>query len=153
MRLPSPIFAALFASGVWAASPFYLGTWKIVSAQTAPWWDSSGKPDDAESKGLVGKTVVIKAEGIAGPRELACKGPRYKVRNDTAEMLFQGAFDEMRRRKASVVPAKVAAGLGFQGTTWKTLETGCANEMEYHFLDATTAELGLNNFVYVLKKQ
>ena len=31
------------------------------------------------------------------------------------------------------------------------LETGC--EIDFHFVDATTAEIGLNNFVYTLKKQ
>lgn len=32
----------------------------------------------------------------------------------------------------------------------KTLETGC--EVEVHFVDDTTAEVGLNNYVYTLKK-
>ena len=68
-------------------------------------------------------------------------------------MLFQGAFGEMRYRDKSVDPAKVAAKVGFHGTSWKTLETGCEIEIDYHFIDSTTAAIGLNNYVYILKKQ
>jgi hypothetical protein len=68
-------------------------------------------------------------------------------------MLFQGAFGEMHARDKSVDPAKVAATLGFRGSLWKTLETGCGNELDYHFLDAGTSAFGLNNYVYILKKQ
>jgi hypothetical protein len=68
-------------------------------------------------------------------------------------MLFQGAFEEMQSKDKSADPVKIAAGLGFKGTSWKTLETGCGNELDYHFLDPATAALGLNNYVYTLKKQ
>jgi hypothetical protein len=33
------------------------------------------------------------------------------------------------------------------------LETGCGNEIELHFVDAATAAFGLNDFVYILKKE
>jgi len=60
--------------------------------------------------------------------------------------------------KPDFYPAKLAAQLGFRGSTsktqtWKTLETGCGNELDYHFLDPSTAAFGLNNYVYILKKQ
>jgi hypothetical protein len=135
------------------ADAFYLGTWKIDSAVVGPWWTQTQKPDPAEMKSLAGKAVVIKTSEIVGPRELACKGPRYKVKDYPADMLFQGAFDEMRRRDKSVDPTKLAAKLGFQGKSWKTLETGCGNELDFHFVDSTTATFGLNNYVYFLKKQ
>jgi len=41
--------------------------------------------------------------------------------------------------------------MGFTGTKIRTLETGC--EIDFHFVDDTTAEAGLNNYVYTLKKQ
>ena len=41
----------------------------------------------------------------------------------------------MHRRDKSADPAKIAAKLGFRGSSWKTLETGCGNELDYHFLD------------------
>jgi hypothetical protein len=86
-----------------AASPFYLGTWKISSAKVASWWeDRAHQPSAAEMKGLVGKSITITPKGIAGPRELACTGVRYEVKEYPADMLFQGAFDEMRRRDPSV---------------------------------------------------
>ncbi len=104
-------------------------------------------------KSLVGKIISIKPGEIAGQRTLACKGPKYRVKDYPADWLFQGAFGEMHDRDKSADPAKIAASLGFKGASWKTLITGCANELEYHFVDATTAEFGLNDYVYTMKKQ
>jgi hypothetical protein len=153
MRLVTLLAAAVLAGPVSVADSFYLGTWRIASALVAPWADPARKPDDAESKTLVGKLVTIKPAEMAGPRAVACKDPRYRLRDDGADMLFQGILDEMRRRDKSVDPLKLAGQLGFRGSSWKTLETGCDNEIELHFLDPTTAEFGLNDFVYVLRKQ
>jgi hypothetical protein len=58
----------------------------------------------------------------------------------------------MHLRDKSVDPAKVATSLGFKGISWKTLETGCEAGIDFHFLDQTTAAIGLDNFVYTLKK-
>ncbi len=136
-----------------AADAFYLGTWKIVSAAVAPWWNEPGrKPDPAESRTLVDKTVTITAKGIQGPHAVDCPKVRYEVKEYPADMLFEGAFGEMQARDKSVDPAKVAASVGFHGSHWKTLETGCGNEINYHFLDPATAAFGLNNYIYTLKK-
>jgi len=143
---------AALASALLAADPFYLGAWKIASAVVAPWADPA-RPDQSEMKSLVGKTVTIKPKEIVGPRILACKGPKYEVEDYPADWLFQGAFGEMHDRDKSADPVKIAASLGFQGSTWKTVITGCANELEYHFFDPATAAFGLDDFVYTLKKQ
>jgi hypothetical protein len=66
-------------------------------------------------------------------------------------MIFQGAFDEMRQSNKKADPKALAASLGFAGPKIKTLETGC--EIDFHFVDEATAEAGLNNYVYTLKKQ
>jgi hypothetical protein len=155
MRLFSlALCMATLAVSASAADTFYLGTWKIVSAAVAPWWEDSGHPPGAaEMKSLVGKTITIVPGGIRGPRTLACSGVKYQVKDYPADMLFQGAFDEMRRRNKAVDPAKLAAKVGFHGTSWKTLETGCGVEIDYHFIDPATAAIGLNNYVYTLKKQ
>ncbi|MCU1233536.1 MAG: hypothetical protein JWP63_1503 [Candidatus Solibacter sp.] len=153
MRLVTIFGTAALTGLASPADSFYLGTWKIASAIVAPWADAARKPDDAERKILVGKLVSIKPAGIAGPRAVACKGPKYHLRDDGADMLFQGMLDEMRRRDPSIDPFKLAAKLGFKGSSWKTLETGCGNEIDLHFVDAATAEFGLNNYVYVLKKE
>jgi hypothetical protein len=147
------MLAFAFASQASAAEAFYLGTWKIVSAVAAPWWDGAQKPDPSETTSLVGKTITVNPKEILGPRQAVCKGPKYKVKDYPADMLFQGAFGEMHARDKSVDPAKLAATLGFRGSLWKTLETGCGNELDYHFLDASTSAFGLNNYVYILKKQ
>ncbi len=137
-----------------AADPFYIGSWKITSAAVAPWQEGRPYTDDlAEMKSLVGTTVVIQLKAIIGPHAVACKGPHYQVKDYPADMLFLGAVGEMHRRDKSADPAKIAAKLGFRGSSWKTLETGCGNELDYHFLDPGTATFGLNNYVYTLKKQ
>jgi hypothetical protein len=145
------LFAVAFLSPARADEPFYLGTWKLDSAVVAPWADPQQKPDATAMKALIGKTVSLTPTAIAGPKVFACKGPHYKVSNFTADMLFQGAFEEMKDGDKSVDPIKLAAALGFTGTAFKTLETGC--DIDWHFVDQTTAEVGLDDYVYTLKKQ
>jgi hypothetical protein len=134
-----------------AADPLYLGNWKISGAAVAPWVDPKQKPDSAEPSRLLGRTIVFKPKEIAGPPPFACKAPHYKESDFAADMIFQGAFEEMQSRNKSVDPDKLAASLGFTGKNIKTLETGC--EIDFHFVDAATAEIGLNDYVYTLKKQ
>ncbi|HXM45469.1 MAG TPA: hypothetical protein VN924_29805 [Bryobacteraceae bacterium] len=144
--------AGLCARAALAAGPFYLGVWKIASAVPAP-WAGPARPDPSEMKSLVGRTVAVKPKEIAGPKPLACKGPAYRVKYYPADWLFQGAFGEMHARDNAADPVKIAASLGFHGSSWKTLETGCANELDFHFIDGSTAAIGLNDYVYTLKKQ
>jgi hypothetical protein len=143
--------AAAIASPAHAADAFYLGAWKLDSAVVAPWADPHDKPDADAMKALIGKTVALTPTAISGPKVFACKGPHYKVSDFTADMLFQGAFEEMHDADKSADPQKLAAALGFTGTSFKTLETGC--EIDWHFVDPTTAEVGLDDYVYTLKKQ
>ncbi len=147
------IATAVCAVAGWAADPFYIGTWKIESAQVAPWADKGRAPDQKEMKSLVGKTVQITTTGIVGPAPVACRKPKYEVKDVPPDFLFQGAFGEMQAKDKSVDAVKVAAKLGFQGKTSKALETGCGNELDYHFPEANTAEFGLNDYVYILKRQ
>jgi len=152
--LADVILGCALAAVASAAEPFYLGTWKIVSAVVAPWQKAPAYAGDTvEMKSLVGKTFVFQAKAIAGPGIIACKTPNYRVKDYPANMLFQGAFEEVHRSDASADPAKIAAKLGFRGSSWKTLETGCANELDFHFLDPSTADFALNNYVYTIKKQ
>ena len=148
------MLASLIASSAWCADPFYVASWKISSAMVAPWWSDTGqKPDAAESKTLVGQTVALQARSITGPRPLSCKATHYAFKDYPVDMLFQGMFGEMQRREKSADAARAAASVGFRGTKWKTLETGCANQLELHFIDGHTAAFGLNNYVYILKKE
>jgi hypothetical protein len=140
------------ALAVHAADP-WLGTWKIAEAKVAPWAGKSRARSDVDLKELLNKTVTFRPREMAGPPMLACKGPQYKLSDFSAEMLFQGAFGEMHQKDERVDPAKIAASLGFQGDSWQALETGCGNGIDWHFVDATTLAIGLNDYVYVLKKQ
>ena len=146
----------LVAGTVRAADPFYpgtfyLGTWTFVTARSAPWGFPARLPDSAEKAQLINKSIVFRLNEIAGPRPFACQEPQYRVSDFTAITMFHGVFEEMQKRDKSVDPAKLAASLGFTGSGIKTVETGC--EIDFHFVDATTAEIGLNNMVYTLKKQ
>ena len=160
VRTPRIALAALLGVSLHlsGADPFYIGTWNIVSVASAPWANAELVPDQPEMKELSGKTITFKPKEIEGPHQAACKGPKYRVVNSPIEGLFQGTIDEMHRRDKSVDMAKMAAQAGFQGTSvkgakWKTLETGCGNELDFHFIDPMTAVFGLNNAVYTLKKQ
>lgn len=152
VALAVALLAGALASASSAADPFYFGAWKIESAKLAPWADAS-RTDPAEIKALTGKTIVFRATEIVGPHALACHGPKYRVKFYPADWLFQGSFGEMHAKDASADPANLAASLGFHGTSWKTLETGCGNELDYHFIDTRTAAIGLNNAIYFLKKR
>ena len=144
-------FALMFSIPANAADTFYLGTWKFDSATVAPWADLHDKPNAAEKDSLLGKTVTIAPHGISGPKVFACKGPHYKLTDYTADLLFQGAFGEMHDADEAKDPGKLAASAGFTTMPVKTLETGC--EFDWHFVDQSTAEIALNDYVYILKKQ
>ena len=107
--------AAASGSAAKAADASYIGTWKLAAAVVAPWADPKQKPDSAEMTRLVGKTIVFQAKQIGGPPPFACKAPHYKESDFTADMLFQGAFEEMQSKNKSVDPDKLAASLGFAG--------------------------------------
>jgi hypothetical protein len=138
----------LITPNAFSAEPFYIGTWNITSAVVAPWWeDLVHQPDPSESASLVGKSVTFGAKRIEGPRQFMCSALKYRVRNYPADGLFQGEFGEMHLRNKAVDPAKMAALVGFsKGTSWKTVETGCGNELDFHFIDERTAAFGLNNY-------
>ncbi len=149
--------AAALAAPAGAADAFYLGSWKITDATVAPWAEPGNKdgykPYLPEKKILVGQTVIFKKDAILGPRQIACMHPKYVVKSYPADMLFQGGFGEMQRKNQSVDPAKLAEKIGFQGGPWKTVETGCETELDWHYIDPNTTTFGLNNFIYTLKKQ
>ena len=134
-----------------AVDASYIGAWKLTGAAVAPWADPKQKPDSAEMTRLLNKIIIFQAKQIAGPPPFACRGPHYKESDVTADMLFQGAFGEMQSKNKSIDPNRLAASRGFTGKTVRTLETGCG--IDFHFVDAATAEIGLNDYVYTLKKQ
>ena len=142
---------AAVATSALAAPPAYLGVWTIRSAVVAPWADKSSLAQDtAEKNRLIGKTVTLGAGAITGPQPFPCRGPHYKLSSFTPDMLFQGELGEMQSNDPKVNPAALAAQLGFAGAHITVLETGC--EIDWHFVDAHTVEIGLDNYVYKLTK-
>ncbi len=148
---------ALGSLSAGAGSIFYLGTWKIVTATVAPWAEPGNRdghvPYEPAKAVLMGKTILFRPTAIVGPGLVACKGPKYVIKDYPAEMLFQGGFGEMQRKNRSVDPVKIAAKLGFRGASWKTLETGCAIEIDWHYIDDKTTTFALDNYIYTVKKQ
>ena len=128
----------------------YAGAWKIESSQPAPWPHEASWEVPAEIKHLVGATVVLGADRIDGPKPLACQGPRYKVEQYSADMLFQGTLAEKGDPKTT--PEKAATALGFNKRPITSLTTGCASEIEFHVIDADHMLFGLNNRVYRMQR-
>ncbi len=142
------VFSYATADG---AEPPYLGTWKVATAAVAPWAVPQRAPDAAESVRLIGKSVAVNAAAITGPSPFICPGPHYRFRDFTPAMLFQGAFEQMKANDKSADPDRLAGALGFIGPSIKTLETGC--DFDFFFVDASTAQVGLNDTIYTLRKQ
>jgi len=136
-----------------AADPFYLGAWKVTSAVVAPWSTARSLPDRKQMLGLMGQPVTLSTGHIEGPRELLCSKPSYAIIATGAELLFQGRLDALERDGELGEAARQAANLGFAGNSWKTLDTGCTNGLQLHFLTPRKAAFASNNYVYYLEKQ
>lgn len=139
----------LFSLYLALAAMEYQGVWKIESAKTAPWWNGPSLP----ASSLIGKRITFGTKSIAGPHPLGCPAARYAFVDSPAEGLFQGAFDEMKRRNPKgPTPAELAATAGLRGTSakWRTLQTGC--DIDFHFISERTAAFALDNYIYVIRK-
>ena len=148
------ILCAASLSGASAEDAFYIGTWKITEAVKAPWAKSDAELDPAEMKMLVGRTITLKADAVEGPGSFPCKGPNYAVMEGGPEMLFQGMFGEMHDEDAAADPQMLAEAIGFSGTQYRTVITGCEYEVDFSFdADNNTAKFGLDNAIYTLKRE
>jgi len=140
-------------SHAWDA--FYLGRFKIVDATPAPWVKSSDELDPAEPKDLIGKTIEINADSIAGPGSFPCQKPQYQVIEGGPEMLFQGSFENMRAEDPSQDTLKLAAEAGFTADThFRTVITGCEFDVDMSFgADDNLARFALNNTIYTIRRE
>jgi len=156
--LRSVVLAALLCatslSTATAEEPFYLGQWKIAEAVPGPWIKSDAELFPDEMKALVGQTLTIKADAIEGPGGFPCKGPKYEVIEGGPDMLFQGAFGQMQSENAANDPQKLAEKVGFTGTAYRTVMTGCEFAVDFSIgADKDTMMFALDNAVYVMKRQ
>ena len=148
------LWLLFIATLAFAADPFYLGTWKIDSAVLAPWADAQHKDDAAEMKTLVGKTVIFKPSEIVGPRQVACKTsavPRQGLSGRHA--LSRSPSGRCRAATNRSTPLKLPPSWASRASHGRRLETGCDTELDFHYIDPTTTTFGLNNYIYILKKQ
>src|SRR5579862_2657024 len=141
---------AAFAGLIVMAVPFaasaqqaFGGPWLIIKAEPAPW---AGKDaaSYAEAKALLHQPVSILTDRIDGPKPLLCRKLKYKVTSYTPDMLFQGSL---------TAPDKQAAALGFKDKAIKTLETGCAADIDFHMVDEMTVLFALNDRVYTMTRR
>lgn len=132
------------------AAPRYLGAWTLTAAADAPW--AQHPAGTAARSGLIGRTVVLRAEVIEGPAPFACRAPRYDMRDVAAPRIFQGAFAKMQsRRGATDADEDLAAALGFAGPSVRTLKTGCG--IDIYFVDASTARIARDDTLYTLRRR
>ena len=122
----------------------FLGAWTITNASMAPWVARREPLDRAETNRVIHRTVAFERNRIAGPAPLACRHPRYRLRTSGPDRLFEGSL---------VRPEAQARALGFPAPAIVTLETGCAGGIEFHFRDRRTALFGLNDMIYVIRRQ
>lgn len=137
---------ALVASAVATAQERYAGTWRIEKSEPAPWARGSYVIDAKEVRELTGTTVVFKRDHIVGPRQVACTGPHYEIKQYPAEDLFQGELSEMK--DAATTPDKMADTIGFGKRPIPSIVTGCATELEFHAIDDDHLVFALNNSLF-----
>ena len=135
------VIAGMSAS---AAEPSaFLGAWLISSSQPAPWVAPDQPLGQSDISGLVGKRVVFAAKRIHAPPPLTCAGPRYEIETTPPDGLFQGNLTD---------PDKQAVALGYRIPQIMTLETGCPDIIDFHFIDANTAMFALDNRLYRMER-
>jgi len=148
------VLCAASLSGASAEDAFYLGQWKIEQAVPGPWIKSDAELFPDEVKSLVGQTLTIKPDAIEGPGSFPCKAPKYELIEGGPDMLFQGAFGEMHAQDAAQDPQKLAEKVGFSGTQYRTVLTGCEFAVDFSIGgDKDTMMFALDNSVYVMKRQ
>ncbi|HVO02035.1 MAG TPA: hypothetical protein VMT54_07525 [Candidatus Cybelea sp.] len=138
-----------------AEDAFYLGKWKIADAKPAPWVLPSDQLDPSEPKGLIGKTIEIKADSITGPGDFPCAKPQYQVEEGGPEMLYMGSFENMHAQDPSVDMLKLAAQTGFTGDThFRTVVTGCEYEVDFSWgASNDVARFALNDYIYTITRE
>ena len=103
-------------------------------------------------KELKGKTLTFAASKVSGPASLRCSKPRYEIRQDPPEGLFQGVLAAPSRPSKPPASAQEAARrLGVTSPTVPTLSVGCSG-IEFHLIGANEGLFALNNVVYRIRR-
>lgn len=120
--------------------PIISGKWRITRSVVAPWADEAAAGGAAS---LVGSIVAFNANAVKAPHPIGCANAKYEATDVPTEGLFQGA--ELDRDNDAVV------WLGLSAASIKGVSVTCDSGIfEYHYADADTLYLGLDNRIWVL---
>jgi hypothetical protein len=165
--LACALFLLLAGASARAETPFYLGTWTIVSVEPGVWTNGYYEADKlAETRELVGASITFGPHSVDGPPPLACPRARYFLDGATAHDLFDEKLvqvyssqtpspDESDPSGEYFAPEVLAARLGFHGFSWKALTTGCAMAPAgpIYFSSANGAAFRIGDFLVTIKRK
>ncbi len=131
------------ADAITPRNPLF-GTWELIGAKVAPWWDGKGE-EPVPDQGLVKLTFA--ADKSSGAPIATCAKPTYAANIVAERGLFQGNLPN---------PAKDAAALGFKDTSVTVLSFSCADDnknvsLDFPMVDEQTIMLGLDNVIYTFR--
>lgn len=132
------------ADAITPSNPFF-GSWEVIGARIAPWWDGKGEepaPDATMTK------FKLTADASTGPDIVTCAKPKYAVNMRPERWLFEGNLPD---------PLKDAAALGFKDASITVLSFSCAEDnrdvsLDFPMIDDDTIMLGLDNVLYTFKR-
>ena len=124
-----------------SASSIY-GKWRITRAVIAPWSAAAGA---GEMPAWLGASVAFSAARVKGPGPIGCANANYEATDNPPQGLFQGGLPE---------PAdKSMSALGLAGASVAGVSLSCDTGIfEYHYADADTLLLALDNRVWTLDR-
>lgn len=131
------------ADAITPRNPLF-GTWELMGAKIAPWWDGKGAepaPDQALAK------ITFGPDTSSGAPIVTCAKPQYSVNIAPVRNLFEGNLPE---------PAMDAPALGFKDTSVTVLSFSCADDnkdvsLDFPMIDEQTIMLGLDNVIYTFR--
>jgi len=128
-----------------AASDAVAGEWRITKAVPAP-WATRDEVDRRAMRKRVGQAVLFESTRIHARAPLGCGRANYESVRLPSRGLFQGGHPE---------PADVnAARLGLSDNAVPTVRVSCdSGVFDYHFVDADTVLLGMDNVIWTLEFQ
>jgi hypothetical protein len=131
------------------AQGVFAGSWIVTKAEDAPWVGPKNDLKPHYEPALKNAVMTFHPKRVDAPSWFACLKPHYAITELEPESLFEGGLDDADR--GMTTPKESAAKLGFVGTKFPTLETGCA-ELSFHLATPDTILFALNNVVYTLKR-
>lgn len=90
----------LVAPPAMAESPL-TGTWKVVEAKTAPWFDGKSAQPPTHSE-IINAKLVFTDQSVQGPQPIGCAKSKFTVTAVGPEYLFQGGLKNPKKEAAAL---------------------------------------------------